>query len=84
MAILYYLVWINLRPNGILKIFSTALLGSCILIYCAVSVFGGFPEEVSDLKVDEIVLYMAGFLILFVTGSIVQFKLFKKKFDRMV
>lgn len=70
------------KLNEFVRTIGTAFLGSYILIRGAGFFFGGFPEGADDVKVheikahDKIVWYFVGFVVCFIAGSVVQYKLF--------
>ena len=68
----------------------TAFLGAYMFVRGTGNIFGGFPEgteEMKDINIhkvkadDKIVFYFVGFLFLFISGSIVQYKLFHDNED---
>jgi hypothetical protein len=74
--------YIGIKLNEFVRTIGTAFLGSYILTRGFGFFFGGFPEGASDVNIhkvkpdDKIVYYFAGFVIAFIAGSIVQYKLF--------
>ena len=75
-------VFIGYKLNNFVRTFGTAFLGSYILIRGFGFFFGGFPDGANDVNVhkikgdDKIVFYFIGFVVAFIAGSVVQYKLF--------
>lgn len=75
-------VYIGYKLNEFVRTIGTAFLGSYMLVRGAGFFFGGFPEGADDVNIkelkghDKIVWYFVGFVVFFIAGSIVQYKLF--------
>jgi hypothetical protein len=80
-------VYAGFKLNEFVRTIGTAFLGSYILIRGAGFFFGGFPEGADDVKThglkatDKIVWYFVGFVVFFIAGSVVQYKLFHNDED---
>lgn len=72
--------YLGRKFNVFVRTVGTAFLGSYILMRGCGFVFGGFPNGASDLKNihanNKVVYYFLGFLVAFIAGSLVQYKLF--------
>lgn len=74
--------FVGYKLNEFVRTIGTAFLGSYIFIRGTGLIFGGFPEGASDVNVhelkghDKIVWYFVGFVVMFIAGSVVQYKLF--------
>jgi hypothetical protein len=74
--------YVGVKLNEFVRTIGTAFLGSYILIRGAGFFFGGFPDGADDVDVkglkvhDKIVWYFVGFVVFFIAGSVVQYKLF--------
>jgi len=77
--------FVGFKLNDFVRTIGTAFLGSYILIRGAGFFFGGFPDEASDVTNvnvhelkghDKIVWYFVSFIVFFIAGSVVQYKLF--------
>lgn len=78
-----------------IMIFATALIGAYAIVRGISFFAGGFPnemtvadliaknetEQLKELLTWYVYLYLAGFLVLFIVGMVVQIKIFKKKKD---
>lgn len=74
-------IYVGKKFNNFVRTVGTAFLGSYILIRGFGFVFGGFPDGVNDVKSvknvnNKVVYYFIGFVLAFIAGSVVQYKLF--------
>jgi len=76
----------GLKLEVYVKTIGTAFLGSYIMMRGFGFVFGGFPNSASDIKNatknNMVIYYMLGFLVTFVGGSVLQYKLFHEKLEQ--
>jgi hypothetical protein len=75
-------IFLGMKLNFYVKTIGTAFLGSYMFTRGLGFMFGGFPE-IGDVKKlheikghDKIIYYFIGFIVLFIAGSVVQYKLF--------
>ena len=75
-------IGIYVLTNKFIKTIGTAFLGSYILTRGVGFIFGGFPNvgDVVTMQAfkdhDRILWYLLGFIVFFIAGSIVQWRLF--------
>merc|ERR1712224_410036 len=74
-------IYVGRKFNNFVRTVGTAFLGSYILIRGFGFVFGGIPDGVNDVKSvknvnNKVVYYFIGFVLAFIAGSVVQYKLF--------
>ena len=81
-------VFIGIKFNFYVKTIGTAFLGAYIFTRGAGFFFGGFPEAGDVKKMhkgvkpdDKILYYFIGFIVLFIAGAVVQYKLFHSEIE---
>jgi len=80
-------VFIGIKFNFYVKTIGTAFLGAYIFTRGAGFFFGGFPEagdvkKIHEIKGDDKILYyFLGFIGLFISGAVVQYKLFHSEIE---